>query len=155
MQQSSAPTPFGFGTQIFNDASAEANTSPEETGEASDAESEASVSSTSNESLIVAMSSTTIGTSPWASAPLYPPLYLSTISELLPPPPKAKLPPGTQVQDPVHDGGKEGKNQSWAFEAYENSLEVDHVFDRFSKRVGFEGEQCVRYVLCPSQMFAY
>ena len=149
MQQASAPNPFGLGTQMFNDFSAEAITShPEETDETSDAESEAPGSSSSSESLIVAMASATIGPSPWASAPSYPPLYLSTTSEFLPPPPKAKLSPGTQVQDPADDEGKEGKNASWAFEAYENSLEVDQVFARFTKRVGYEGEQCVRYVLC-------
>src|ERR1700733_13552694 len=148
MQQSSAPNPFGFGTQIFNNAESEPTTSPpEEAAEASDAESEASASSSSDESVIVAMASVTIGPSPWVSAPSYPPLYLSTTSEFLPPPPKAKLPPSTQVQDPADDEIKEGKNASWTFEAYENSLEVDHGFDRFTKRVGYEGEQCVRYVL--------
>lgn len=148
MQQSSAPNPFGLGTQIFDKASAEPTTSsPEEVVEASDAESEASASSCSDESVIVAMASATIGPSPWVSAPSYQPLYLSTTSEFLPPPPKAKLRSGTQVQDPADDEGKEGKNANWTFEAYENSLEVDHIFDRFTKRVGYEGEQCVRYEL--------
>lgn len=148
MQHHSAATPFGLGTQIFGDSSAEAKTHPEEAGEVSDAESEASASSTSNESMIVAMASTAIGPSPWASAPSSSSLYLSTTSEYLPPPPKPKLSPGARVQDPADDENKENsKNTSWAFEAYENSLEVDHVFNRFAKRVGHKGEQCVRYEL--------
>lgn len=144
MQQSSAPNPFGLGSQIFNDSLAETNTPQEESGDASDAESEASASSTSEASLVVAMASNTIGPSQWASAPSYAPLYLSTVSEFLPPPPKAKLSSASQFQDPVDDEGKQGKNSSWAFESYENSLEVDHVFDRFTKRVAYEGEQCIR-----------
>jgi pre-rRNA-processing protein TSR4 len=144
--QPSAPNPFGLGTQIFSDSSAKADTPAKETGETIDAESVES--SSSNESLIIAMASTTIGPSPWASAPSYSPLYLSTTSEYLPPPPKAKLSPGTQVQDSADDEGKEdGKSGSWTFEAYENSLQVDNVLDRFMKRVGYEGEQCVRYEL--------
>ena len=143
MQHSSIPNPFGLGTQIFNE-SAEPQ---EEIAETSDVESEVSVSS-SNESLIVAMASTTIGPSPWGTAPSYSPSYLSTTSEYLPPRPRTKLPPGAQVQDPADDEGN-GKNASWAFEAYENSLRVDQVFDRFTKRVAYEGEQCVRCVPRP------
>lgn len=149
MQNTSVPNQFGLGSQIFSDTSTETKTSAvEETGAESDVESEGSTSLSSDESLITAMASTKLDTSPWISASSYPPLYLSTTSEYLPPPPKLKLPAGADIQDPAddNDGGKDGKNTSWAFEAYENSLEVDHVFDRFTKRVGYEGEQCVRYV---------
>jgi pre-rRNA-processing protein TSR4 len=145
MQNPSVPNPFGLGSQIFGAASTEAPTSATEVPEAeSDGE---SGESSSDESLITAMASTSLETSPWISAPSYPPLYLSTASEYLPPPPKTKLPAGVHIQDPADDdNGKEGgKNTNWAFEAYENSLEVDHVFDRFTKRVSHEGEQCVRY----------
>lgn len=144
MQHSSAPNPFGLGTQIFIDSSPAANPPPEEPAEISDAESEASASSTSDESLIVAMASATIGPSPWVSTPSYPPVYLSTTPEYIPPP-KTKLSPGPQVQDPGDDdGNQKRKNASWTFEEYENSLEVDYVFDRFTKRIAYEGEQCVR-----------
>jgi hypothetical protein len=34
---------------------------------------------------------------------------------------------------------------SWATETYENSLPMDHVFERFTKRVGYEAKQCVRF----------
>ncbi|KIK65701.1 hypothetical protein GYMLUDRAFT_39202 [Collybiopsis luxurians FD-317 M1] len=94
------------------------------------------------------MTNTTLEESPWKAAPSYiPPLYLSTASEYLPPQPKPKIPPGTQISDPAADEGGGGKDISWAFEPYENSLEVDQVFERFTKRVGYEGEQCIRYEL--------
>ena len=33
-----------------------------------------------------------------------------------------------------------------AMEGYENSLDVDQVFERFVRRVSYEGEQCIRCV---------
>jgi len=101
-------------------------------------------SASSDEELLTAMASAVLEESPWKSAPSYPPLYLSTVSEYLPPLPKPKLPPGAQIAD---DDGKGSKDTSWASEAYENSLEMDHVFERFTKRVDYEGEQCIRYEL--------
>jgi pre-rRNA-processing protein TSR4 len=90
------------------------------------------------------MASTTIDDSPWRVAPSFPPLYLSTTSEYLPPPPKTKIPQGAHIEDSADDHSKDGKDVSWAFEPYENSLEVDGVFDRFTKRVSNTGEQCLR-----------
>jgi pre-rRNA-processing protein TSR4 len=110
--------------------------------ETSDSESD---SASSEEGLLTALATTTLEESPWRSAPSYAPLYLSTSSEYLPAPQKIKLPPGVQIVDPSDDAGKGGKDVSWIAEAYENSLEVDQVFERFTKRVGFEGDQCVRY----------
>ncbi|KAJ7035698.1 programmed cell death protein 2 [Mycena alexandri] len=112
-------------------------------GEISDAESDTA----SDEELLTALAATTLEESPWRSAPSYPPLYLSTCSEYLPAQPKLKLPPGVQVVDSLDDVGKGSKDVSWIAEAYENSLDVDQVFERFTKRVGFEGDQCVRYEL--------
>ncbi len=86
------------------------------------------------------MTSATLEESPWKAAPAYSPLYLSTASEYLPPQPKLKV--SAQVSEPGSEDG--GKDISWAFEPYENSLEVDQVFERFTKRVGYEGEQCIR-----------
>lgn len=93
------------------------------------------------------MASTKLEESQWKDAPAYPPLYLSTVSEYLPPQSKPKLPAG--ISDGLDDAPapKSGKDISWAFEPYENSLEVDYAFERFAKRVSYEGEQCVRYVL--------
>jgi pre-rRNA-processing protein TSR4 len=147
MKMPSNPNPFGLGAQIFGD-----NTSPPAPAEEefadheypSDAESDSST--LSEKSLLTALASATITESPWKSAPSYPPLYLSTASEYLPPQSKPKLPPGAQVTDPLDEDGKGGKDISWASEAYEDSLEMDHVFERFTKRIGFEGEQCVRCV---------
>jgi len=129
-----------LGAQIFGDAPA---SSVEAEGENSDAESDTA----SEEELLTALAATTLEESPWRSAPSYPPLYLSTCSEYLPAQPKPKLPPGVQVVDSLDDVGKGGKDVSWMAEAYENSLDVDQVFERFTKRVGFEGDQCVRYEL--------
>lgn len=144
MQNSAAPNPFGLGSQIFSASSVEETLPEPKSDQVSDAESEGSDTSTSDESLITAMATTTLDVSPWNSAPSYYPLYLSTSSEYLPPPPKTKLPDGAQIEDLMDDDGKHGKGANWAFEAYENSLEVDQVFDRFTKRVGYEGRQCVR-----------
>ncbi|TFK39378.1 programmed cell death protein 2 [Crucibulum laeve] len=154
MSAASTPNPFGLGAHVFGESSPaltpasvnvpQAEHDDDDEGDDSDAESD---SGSSEKSLLIAMASTTIAESPWKAAPSYPPLYLSTASEYLPPQPKAKLPPGVQVIDPSDDDGKSGKDISWAVEPYENSLDMDYVFERFTKRVGYEGEQCVRYEL--------
>ena len=77
---------------------------------------------------------------------MYPPVYLSTSSEYLSPQPKHKLPKGLEVEE-LADDDKKKKEISWAKETYENSLEVDQVFERFTRRVTLEGEQCVRFVI--------
>lgn len=73
--------------------------------------------------------------------PAYPPLYLSTISEYLPPEPKAKG--NVNVDDRLGDGKPKG-----GLEAYENSMNLDEIFSRFAKRVECEGKQSVRWVNC-------
>lgn len=98
--------------------------------------------SSDGEDLLTAMAAVRIEESPWKNAPTFPSLYLSTVAEYLPPQPKARLPKGVTVDDL----GDEDKDVSWAKETYEDSLEVDQVFERFMKRVGYEGEQCVRLV---------
>jgi pre-rRNA-processing protein TSR4 len=101
------------------------------------------VESEDDDELVIAMAATTLEESTWTSAPSYPPLYLSTIGEYLPPPPKAKLPSGVKVDDSLEDG-KTAKEAGWAPEIYENSMHLDQVFERFAKRVSYEGEQCIR-----------
>ncbi|KAJ7088581.1 programmed cell death protein 2 [Mycena epipterygia] len=133
------PTPFGLGAQIFGDSTASAAASPPV---AEDETSDAESNTGSDEELLTALVATTLHESPWRSAPSYPPLYLSTCSEYLPAQTKIKLPPGVQIVDPINDSGKGGKDVSWISEAYENSLDVDQVFERFTKRVGYEGDQC-------------
>ena len=76
----------------------------------------------------------------WGTMPSYPPLYLSTISEYLPPEPKAKA--NVKVEDELGNGKTKG-----GLEAYENSMNLDEVFSRFTKRVECEGEQCIRWVM--------
>jgi pre-rRNA-processing protein TSR4 len=138
---------FGLGDQVFGQPApiVAATAIEDESEDTSDVESVASESSV--HSLITAMASTMIDDSPWRAAPSFPPLYLSTISEYLPPPPKTKIPQNARIEDPADDDSKDGKDVSWAFEPYENSLEVDGVFDRFTKRVSNTGEQCLRYEL--------
>lgn len=106
----------------------------------------ASESDDSDDSLLTALAAATITESPWRSAPSYPPLYLSTVFEYLPPQPKPRLPQGVKVED-LGDDDKKDKDIGWAKETYENSLEVDQVFEKFTKRVAYEGEQCVRSVI--------
>ncbi|KAF8159766.1 programmed cell death protein 2 [Crassisporium funariophilum] len=153
---------FGMGAQIFGGASvpeiaapvSETETTttitkadePSNDEDDDDVDDASSDSGSSETSLLTAMASTTITESPWRSAPTYPPLYLSTVGEYLPPQPKAKLPKGVQVTE-LGDEDKKDKDMSWAPETYENSLDLDQVFERFTKRVGYEGEQCVRYDL--------
>ncbi|KAF8661342.1 hypothetical protein AX16_001437 [Volvariella volvacea WC 439] len=140
VSNSGKPNPFGLGAQIFSSAP---STAPLTGDDDSDAESEASTSS--EKSLLTAMAATTLTESDWVNAPAFDPLYLSTVSEYLPPLPKVKLPAGVEIVDPSDE--KDVKDVSWASEAYEDSMEVDKVFERFNKIVGFEGEQCVRYDL--------
>jgi pre-rRNA-processing protein TSR4 len=136
--QSSQLSHSGLGAQVFGDDSSECAASCSVECESSDTESEQSYSS-DNASLVSAMAPIAGYTSPWASTPSYPPLYLSTVQEYLPPPPQSKFSLDSCLQD-----SKGSKH--WELETYENSLNVDNVFERFAKRVGYEGAQCVRYV---------
>ncbi|KAG2113212.1 programmed cell death protein 2 [Suillus discolor] len=147
MQAKSTPGPFGLGDHVFGQpaptvAAPAIEDEPEDT-----CDTESVTSDSSAHSLIIAMASTTIDDSPWQAAPSFPPLYLSTTSEYLPPPPKTKISQSAHIEDPTDEYPKDGKDVSWAFEPYENSLEVDGVFDRFTKRVSHTGEQCLRYEL--------
>lgn len=148
MKAELTPNTFGIGTNIFGVTPPPALPTPTQSkeddhGNDDDLSDVESNSTSSEEELLTAMASVTVEKSLWKSAPSYPPLYLSTASEYLPPLTKPKLPPG--AQDILADDDKGGKDISWASEAYEDSLEMDHVFERFTKRVAYEGEQCVRY----------
>ena len=149
MKNSNGPaSPFGLGAQIFGSQTVSSDQSTAEDGkeegpkEEEDSDSE---SIASEESLITAMASTSLNDadSPWRASPAYPSLYLSTASEYLPAQPKTGN--ATKISADAGMGDEKDGLATWASEAYENSLEVDHVFDRFSKRVSFEGEQCIRY----------
>ncbi|KAJ3563791.1 hypothetical protein NP233_g8705 [Leucocoprinus birnbaumii] len=144
---STTPNPFALGNQIFGTTPAAPAPNPEipEEPEDDDGDSSGDESGSSSEkSLTVALASTTLEDSAWLAAPSYAPLYLSTTSEYLPPQPKPKIPANVQVVNP----DEQDKNDPvWNNEAYENSLDVDNVFERFVKRVGYESEQCLRYEL--------
>ncbi|KAF9443666.1 hypothetical protein P691DRAFT_808479 [Macrolepiota fuliginosa MF-IS2] len=142
--------PFGLGDQIFGSAPISSAARPTvlesqdlETTFSNDEDSD-NESDTSEQSLTIALAATTLDDSTWKAAPAYAPLYLSTASEYLPPLPKAKLPANVQILDP---DTRDKNDPTWTSEAYENSLEIDNVFDRFAKRVAHESEQCLRYEL--------
>lgn len=129
--------------------------------DAVESESEDERDSASSSSILEVLASTPSASSPWRSAPAYSPvLYLSTSSEYLPPSSKPKT--AVSADDglgPAKEGksrkaGKEADKEhtEWnnAMEGYENSLDIDHVFERFVSRVGYEGEQCVRWVFAKS-----
>lgn len=77
----------------------------------------------------------------WKSTPSYGPVYLSTISEYLPPPPKTK--PKVDLDDGLDDPKKSG-GQDWSLETWEKVADIDGAFERFTKRIESEPEQCVR-----------
>ncbi|KAI9461456.1 programmed cell death protein 2 [Boletus coccyginus] len=135
---------FGLGVQIFGNPSIDI---PDQSKQNHNSDAESDDSASSEDSLLIAMASTRVEDSFWTAAPSYPAVYLSTLSEYIPQPSKAKTSASVTVEDPVEAGGKAGKGSIWALETYENSLEIDNVFDRFTKRVGFTGEQCLRYEL--------
>ncbi|KAI0065623.1 hypothetical protein BV25DRAFT_1798451 [Artomyces pyxidatus] len=144
MSSNTAPR-SGLGSDIFGSVApppASAAEVPPRDGDDVDGEESGSESdAASSSSLIVALASTTLEDSPWDSAPSYPPQYLSTVAEYLPPPKKIKAPA-------ADDDARAGTDVDlWAAEKYENSLETDQIFDRFNTRVAVEAQQCVRYEL--------
>ena len=128
------PDVTGLGSLIFDD---KPDDPPSSLPDDNDTE------SSSDDELLTAMASVTIQDSEWASAPSYPPIYLSTVTEYLPPSTDNSA-YKSLIQDP--EDGKGGKDTPWAAERYESSQDLDRVFDIFSRRVSCQGEQCVRYV---------
>lgn len=145
MGAGSAPNPFGFGDQVFGEPVAVPKEEAVATDDAVDDESD-SESTSSEQSLITALTSATLEDSPWTAAPRYSAQYLSTSPEYITPEPKRKVPTGEEILAGEQDG-KDSKGAPWTAEAYENSLDIDQVFEKFSKRVEYEPEQCVRYDL--------
>lgn len=142
MQASAAPMTFGLGDQIFGQPPTPASDSPAVDKEDDDSASEGS---SSEDSLITAMASVAVKESEWATAPSYRPIYLSTMTEYIPPAVKQKNLPDLRLGEQLGDDHG-GKDASWGFEAYENMLKVDNVFDRFTKRINHAAEQCLRCV---------
>lgn len=94
-----------------------------------------------DDELVTAMATTTLEDSEWKTTPAYPPMYLSTSAEYLPPAPKPRNSPEEAI---LEEADGKGKEATWGMESYENSLDLDHVFERFMRRVGHHGEQCIR-----------
>jgi pre-rRNA-processing protein TSR4 len=93
--------------------------------------------------LTTAMAGVALEESGWIHSPFFSATYLSTMTECLPP---ATSKSSHDVQIDVVDA-EAGKDVSWNLENYEDSLQVDRVFEVFSKRVGYQSGQCVRYVI--------
>lgn len=143
----SAPDVFGLGSQIFGTTPAQTNVTIEAQPIHNESDSDSDSSSSSeddeiDEDLAKALESTKLDDSSiWNSTPSYAPLYLSSISEYIPPPPKEKA---IHVDDGLDDRDRKNQKSMSVLEAYENSMNLDEVFSRFSKRVSYEGEQCIR-----------
>ena len=105
-----------------------------------------SASISSAASVIVALASVTLVDTLWQSAPSYPPQYLSTANEYIPPSNKAR---DEHTSGIIDDNGLTQEGHAWAPEKYENSTHTDHVFDRFNERTAHEPQQCVRCALPP------
>lgn len=119
------------------------NDDPEETNSEDDFGSEVSV--------LAAPANVPSSSSPWLAAPAYEPAhYLSTSSEYVPPAPKVKTPAVILDDDREARVGKSKKAEAKAEkdakweEGYEDSMEVDKVFEKFARTAGYEGEQCIR-----------
>jgi len=149
LDNSAAPaSPFGLGSQIFGATTEEEPVPPEPEFEEDDDsdtdDSDGSEDTVDEEAddLAEALEKTMLNDiyAVWEDMPSYPPLYLSTIGEYLPPEHKTKA--NIKVDDGLGDGKAKG-----GLEAYENSMDLDEVFSRFIKRVECEGEQCIRYEL--------
>ena len=143
MKSGSAPNPFDLGSKVFG---SDSSPGEDEGGSSSSDEAvsdEEDVEEPPDDAELVArMAATTLDDPKWSETPAYDALYLSTTPEYLPPAKKVKLPKEAEV-DEDDEGGKT-KGGGWGLEGYENSIDVDHAFERFTKRVGYEGEQCIR-----------
>jgi pre-rRNA-processing protein TSR4 len=143
-------SPFGLGSHIFDATTGGGEPVPPESefeAEDSDPDTDGDTEDSEDavdeeaEDLAEALAKTTLNDvyTIWGDMPSYPPVYLSTIGEYLPPEPKTKA--NIKVDDGLGDSKAKG-----GLEAYENSTHVDEVFSRFTKRVECEGGQCVRWV---------
>ena len=143
MKSGSAPNPFDLGSQIFG-----SETSADEDGGGSSSSDEAVSDEEDTEEpaddaeLVARLATTTLDDPMWPETPAYGALYLTTTPEYLPPAKKVKVPKEAEIDD--DDEAGKSKGGGWGLEGYENSIDVDHAFERFTKRVGYEGEQCIR-----------
>ncbi|KAI0788810.1 programmed cell death protein 2 [Abortiporus biennis] len=94
------------------------------------------------DALVEALASSSLEDSFWKAAPAYSPLYLSTVSEEPPAKSKVSIPKESDIDDE-----HKAKDNAWLSEGYENSLDIDHTFERFTRRIEPQGEQCLRYDL--------
>ena len=140
----------GLGSDMFNSiASPGSGGTITSHGSARDEEStdddENASTSSSASSVIVVLATATLNDPLWKSAPSYPPQYLSTTGEYIPP---SKKVPDELTAGIVDSDEFNREGHHWASERYENSMHTDHLFDRFNERTAHEPRQCVRCALC-------
>lgn len=139
---------FGLGSQLFgeqppvHESPGEGTAEVTETDKFSEDEEESDVEALADEMDNLLMESPELSDE-WKSAPSYRPVYLSTVPEYIPPPPKIKQ--KVAVEDNLDDS-KKSSDQDWGFEGWEKVANVDGAFERFTKRIESEPEQCVRLV---------
>jgi len=146
---------FGLGTQLFGSTNEEGGDGgetsdvpdepPASETEESDSEEEADPEDEQSEIEVMEAAE---ASPEWQTYPSYKPVYLSTESEYVPPVPKAKVKAEKYLDEEDVGEGKKEKGGEWGFEGWEKSVDVDGVFEKFTKRVSYEPEQCVRCVRC-------
>jgi hypothetical protein len=94
----------------------------------------------------------TLADSSWLAAPSYPPQYLSTANEYIPPQNNA---PDELTAGIVDDDRATQEAHPWASEKYESSMHTDHLFDKFNERAAHEPQQCVRCAPCVCVLMDY
>ena len=140
---------FALGDRVFGEGEAEvmeqpistSTSLPDETASHSD---DAEDSEEDENEVVTAMASLQLEDSRWKITPTYPPSYLSTTEEYLPHVSKSRTSQEEALLEEAAE--RESKDAGWGMEGYENSMNTDQIFERFARRVGSQGEQCIRYV---------
>ena len=98
------------------------------------------VGPSSKENSVISRPVAAAGKSEWIQVPSHNSTYLATVSEYVKPPNSS----GMKVDTSLIKDLDEKVAGGWNTEVYENSLDVDRLFERFVERVSNEYEQCVR-----------
>ncbi|KAH7103804.1 programmed cell death protein 2 [Auriculariales sp. MPI-PUGE-AT-0066] len=142
----------GFGDEDEDDAAQD--TQSDDEGEDDD-DDESATASEDDDAAAAAVASLSLfdpAAVSWNSPSPFAPLYVRNVGEYLP----AAEPDHSsdaRLEEAAYEGEKKpskaGKGEfdelKWAMEAYEQSLKVDSLFERFLNRTNLEPQQCLRY----------
>jgi len=143
---------FGGG---FGDDDGDTFGAAEDTANASDEDNESDEGTASEDedaaaAAVAALQLEDSATPTWYSSVPYSPFYVRNIGEYLPPAER-----DTAAEDAILDEADSKPSKSgpkgefnelkWAMEAYEQSMKVDSLFERFVQRTNLEPTQCLRY----------